>query len=102
MLDVKSQRAHLSGLKPFAEDFFTPRLGDAFPVEFFSFFLDFSQHSDKDIRRLATTLKSQTGASQQERFERLTQILAPAIEGFADLIVEEGSTFTFRVMMPGT
>ena len=97
-LDVTLQRAHLLGLAPWADDFFGPYLGDRFPVTFFTFFFDFSQHSIIEIGRLTSRLRQLTILTRPERLQRLTVILAPAIESLADLI-DDGET-SFSVTGP--
>lgn len=97
-LDVKLQRAHLLGLPAWADGFFRPYLEDRFPVTFFTFFLDFSQHSSSEILRLSTSLRDLTSLTPQERLQRLAVILTPAIESLADLI-EDGVT-KFSVIDP--
>lgn len=88
-LDVAYQRAHLRGLRLWAEDFFRPLLGDRFPFRFFGFFLDFSHHSKDEIRKLTGKLQKLTDLSQEERFERLKVRLKPVIESVSDLLDDE-------------
>jgi len=97
-LDVKLQRAHLLGLASWADEFFRPYLEDRFPVTFFTFFLDFSQHSPSEIHRLTTRLRDLTCLSPSERLQRIAAILTPAIESLADLI-DDGVT-NFSVIDP--
>jgi hypothetical protein len=93
-LDVNLQRAHLLGLASWAEEFFRPYLEDKFPVNFFTFFLDFSQHSPAEIRLLTTRLRGLTSLTPSERLQRINAILMPAIVSLADLIDDGATNFS--------
>lgn len=97
-LGVTLQRAHLLGLSTWADEFFSPYLEDRFPVTFFTFLLDFSQHSPIELQRLTTSLRDLTSLTPSERFQRLAVILAPAIASLSDLI-DDGMT-NFSVLDP--
>ena len=85
-LAIKDQCVHLNGLKLWADEHFSLCLGDAFPVEFFSFFLDFSQHSVDEIKALISSLSTTLSLSAEERYAQLAIVLQPAIGSIVDLI----------------
>lgn len=101
-LDVKLQRELLVSLAAWADEFYSPYLGDQFPVTFFTFFLDFSQHSLSEIGALTASLRNLTSLAPEERLERLAEILAPALASMADLIDEGATHFSVNDPRAGT
>lgn len=89
-LDAKLRRAFLESLRGKIEHTMEEHLGTAFPVQFFGLFLDFSQHSDEDLRRLIRAISPLIDLAPPERLLRLRKALHPAIESVEDLIGDDG------------
>jgi hypothetical protein len=101
-LAFNDQRAHLNSLKILADECFSLSLDKAFPVEFFSFFLDFSQHSEDEIKALISGLEATVSLSKEERYARLAIVLQPAIESILDLIGDVDEVFSkCKISVPG-
>jgi hypothetical protein len=83
--DSKLQHTHLVNLAPWAKEYFTKLLGDKFPIEFFTLFFDFSQHTPSEIQGLVESLKKYHIIPKIERYQKVAIIFSPVICSLADL-----------------
>jgi hypothetical protein len=92
--DAELQHTHLVNLAPWAKEYFTKFLGDKFPVEFFTLFLDFSQHTPSEMRNLVAALQDFCSLPRIDRYQKIAAALSPVICNLADLFSDVEIHFT--------
>lgn len=83
-----------ASLNTAAVDLYTRYFDDLFPVEFFTSFFDFSEHSDRQI--LSTLKKLRPSIEDPEFRSQLPDLLLAAFDhsdGFLDTVLEEAAEF---------
>ncbi|WP_162630768.1 hypothetical protein [Paracoccus endophyticus] len=80
------QKADLLGLAPGVKEIWHPHVDKRFPFEIFWLLLDFSLHSDAQLRRTVTHLASHVRRSPEERLQVALHGLMPILSELADLL----------------